>query len=144
MDHPYSQSYLPLSTDEQNALNRVKHFPHDGFLAMSRGKAHYAYGVPGLLGLSRNRYSLACAFFVSIGGLTCVLACAQDLVVPLSHDFLTMKFWLRSGGDSKYSCHEEFQMAIFCFTVSGRSFKYVQNRISSRHPGQLKMVQPPF
>ncbi len=111
---------------------------------MSRGNPHYAYGVPGLLGLSRNKYSLACAFFVSIGGLTYVLACAPDLVLLLSHDFPKMKFWLRSGGGCKCSCHEGFQGAIFCFTIPGRSLEYVQKRISSRHPSQLKMVQLPF
>lgn len=90
-----AEYYTPLSTEdpELHILHssgpnpgetyRIKSIPYGGSLDFTPAGSNsgssssqdsytytYRYGPPGVAGLLRNRYTLACALFASIGGLT--------------------------------------------------------------------------
>ena len=92
MSHdPGAEYYTPLRTEDPGHslshspsghipghIHHIKSIPFGGSLDFTPSRSSpsdsyaytYRYGQPGLAGLLRNKYTLACALFASIGGLT--------------------------------------------------------------------------
>ena len=57
--------------DPQNNISVTRSTLQGGSITISRNKSYvYSYGPGGLAGLFHNRYTLQCAIFASIGGLS--------------------------------------------------------------------------
>jgi hypothetical protein len=70
-----AEYYTPLRTEDSEDRHRTKSIPYGGSLDFTPAGPHsytctYRYGPPGLVGLLQNKYTLVCALFASIGGLT--------------------------------------------------------------------------
>lgn len=72
--HDHEESYRIRSIPYGGSLNFTPATstsgPGAGFSSSGSYTYTYRYGPPGVAGLLRNRYTLACALFASIGGLT--------------------------------------------------------------------------
>ena len=77
----HNSGYIPLSTEDPEHPGencRIRSIPYGGSLDLTPAGSSprdsytytYRYGPPGVAGLLQNRYTLACALFASIGGLT--------------------------------------------------------------------------
>lgn len=70
-----AEYYTPLHTEDPDRHHNVRSIPYGGSLDFNPAGPDsytytYRYGPPGVVGLLRNKYTLACALFASIGGLT--------------------------------------------------------------------------
>jgi len=64
------ESYPTRSIPYGGSLDFTPAGPNSGSSSRDSYTYTYRYGPPGVTGLLRNKYTLACALFASIGGLT--------------------------------------------------------------------------